>query len=270
MNSHYADAHLPQRLREALEAEGLNPHQLTLDDLAPLDQLHVGGRRATRQLIEAVGLSAPAQVLDLGCGTGGSSRLLAHEYGCQTLGVDITPEFIQVAEQLTAATGLASSCSFVCADAAHLPLAEASFDYVLCQHSLLNMPDLTPVLAEIHRLLKPGGQLLLHEVVQGENTEPLLLPVPWARQAEQSHLLTPEALYQRLLQAGLVQDYHQDISAAATAWRSKHTQREARGQAGILTPQLIFGADFVQMGRNLAENLRSGRVRLIAAAWHRP
>lgn len=267
LNNHYADDHLAARLREALIAEGLNPEQLTLDDIAAIDQLHVGGRKASRELADQAEFLPGQQVLDLGCGTGGASRLLVAEYGVQVVGVDITQAFVQVAEWLTSATGLTPRCHFLQANALNLPLPDQHFDAVWCQHTLMNLPDLPQALQEIHRVLKPGGQLLLHEILQGVNNEPLAYPVPWSDEGNNSHLHSPDALTTALQQAGFRPKVHRDISEQAIHWREKHTEREARGQTGILTPQLIFGPRFLNMGKNLHLNLAQHKIRLIEGIY---
>jgi len=269
LTSHYADKHLAGRLREALIAEGLDPEQLTLDDIAAIDQLHVGGRRSSRQLAEEAGFLPGQKVLDLGCGTGGSSRLLVDEYGVQVTGVDITQPFVDVAQWLTKATGLTGRTQFVCADAQKLPLEKGSFDAVWSQHTLMNLPDLAKGLAEVHRVLKPGGSLLLHEVLQGKNPEPLCFPVPWADTANTSHLQKLDELEKQLTFAGFIKVKQQEVTEQALNWRKKHTDKEARGQTGILTPQLIFGPRFLTMGKNLMANLAAGKVRLIEGIWQK-
>lgn len=267
LSQRYADEHLADRLREALQAEDLNPDQLTLDDIAAIDQLHVGGRRSSRQLADLAGFLPGQQVLDLGCGTGGSSRLLVAEYGVQVVGVDITPPFVDVARWLTQATGLTPRCHYLCADAQQLPLEAESFDAVWSQHTLMNLPNLEQGLREIHRVLKPDGRLLLHEVLQGDNPEPLQFPVPWADDASTSHLQTPAQLEEQLRAAGFAPLFQQEVTEEALNWRKKHTEKEARGQTGILTPQLIFGPRFLKMGKNLMENLQLGKVRLMESVW---
>lgn len=264
------------RLREAFRLAGRDPDRLTRDEVASIDQLHLGGRRASRSLASLAGLERGSRVLDVGCGTGGASRLLASEFGADVTGVDITAAFVEVARWLSEATGLAGQTRFLCADAARLPLGEASFDAVWCQHALMNMPDVAGVLAEWRRLLVPGGRVLLHEIVAGENATPLLLPVPWARQEATSHLRRRQSLERALVDAGFLPLQVRDVSESALAWGRRHTRREKSADVeppggdpppGLPGPSLIFGDDFGRMGRNLGENLAADRVRILEGVW---
>ncbi|MGO2131443.1 MAG: class I SAM-dependent methyltransferase [Halomonas sp.] len=284
LNAHYdalADTQgesLRQRLRNAFRQALLDPDRLTLDDSAGIDQLHLGGRRASRSLARLGKFSASMCVLDVGCGTGGASRLLADEHGVDVFGVDITAAFINVASWLSQATGLEHKTQFLCADAAGVPLADGSVDAIWCQHALMNMPDVTAVLAEWQRLLNPGGQVLLHEVVAGDNLAPLQLPVPWARNADTSHLVSLSELESMLDEAGFVAEHTEDVTATALDWRRKHAWRETAVNDGE-KPQpsavslpgaaMIFGDDFATMGKNLAANLADDRVRIIEGVWRK-
>lgn len=273
---------LRQRLQMAFRAAGCNPEQLSLAEVAGIDQLHLGGRRASRALAELGELRRGERILDVGCGTGGTSRLLADEYGCQTVGIDITAAFVDVAGWLSSATGLAEQTHFLWADAARVPLKACSFDVVWCQHALMNMPHLPQVLAEWRRLLVPGGRVLLHEVVAGENCEPLLLPVPWARTSDASHLRERCQLERSLALTGFELLGIEDVTAQALAWRQRHGHREAcdmekqereskaqEQEPKLPGPALLFGDEFIQMGRNLRANLAAGKVRVVAGVWQR-
>lgn len=270
LTQHYADSQLLERLNTALIAANLNPQQLSLDDLAPIDQLHLGGRQASRQLAQQANLPKQAKVLDLGCGLGGSSRLLASEYQAQVTGVDITPEFVTAAHRFNCATGLNSQIETICADAQHLPFATASFDAVWSQHTLMNLPNLELALTEIKRVLKPQGLLLMHELFQGENLAELAYPVPWASTPNNSHLRKLETYTNLLNGLGFQLLNQTDVTQAALTWRSKHRSQEASGQAPTkngLTAQVVFGARFLHMGKNLHANLAQNKLVLIQAVW---
>ncbi|MDN3557939.1 class I SAM-dependent methyltransferase [Halomonas maura] len=254
------------RLQAAFRAAGHDPDRLSLDTIAGIDQLHLGGRQASRALARHGAFVPGQRVLDVGCGTGGASRLLAAEHGVTVVGVDITAAFVAVADWLSRATGLAAHTRFLCADAARVPLPVASVDVVWCQHALINMPDLPAVLGEWRRLLGPGGRVLLHEVVAGDNPAPLALPVPWARRAATSHLACRASLTGTLAEAGFRAVHLEDVTESALAWRRKHGRRAAPPLPG---PSLIFGDDFAAMGRNLHDNLADDRVRILAGVWER-
>lgn len=266
---------LAARLREAFRAAGHDPDRLTLDAIAGIDQLHLGGRGASRSLAAMGGLAPRARVLDVGCGTGGASRLLAAEVGCEVTGLDLTPAFVETATWLSRATGFEARTRFLCADAAKVPLPASSVEAIWCQHALMNMPDAAAVLAEWHRLLVPGGRVLLHEVVAGDSAEPLALPVPWARDVATSHLRPRESLERLLAAGGFVPEAVQDVTAEALAWRRRHGRREtgvpaaSRDRPALPGPAWIFGEAFAEMGRNLADNLAADRVRILAGVWRR-
>ncbi|NIC05574.1 class I SAM-dependent methyltransferase [Billgrantia bachuensis] len=281
LNAHYdaADASggqtLLTRLQEAFRAAGCDPCRLSLDDVAGIDQLHLGGRSASRALAAQGELRGDERVLDVGCGTGGTSRLLAAEYGCDVVGIDITPAFIEAARWLSAATGLTERTRFACADAAKVPLPAGSVEVVWCQHALMNMPHVPRVLAEWQRLLTPGGRVLLHELVAGDNPGPLALPVPWARTQATSHLRSREQLERAMALAGFEPLGVEDVTDAALAWRQEHSRRESgpdeamREAASLPGPGLIFGSEFARMGCNLRDNLMADKVRVLAGSWQR-
>ncbi len=204
-------------LRRAFVASGRNPDRLTLDDIAGIDQLHLGGRRASRALARLGEFSPGVRVLDVGCGTGGASRLLAAEHGVEVVGIDITAPFVEVARWLSRPRGWRRTHVLLCR-CRLVPLPDACVDVVWCQHALMNMPDTEAVLKEWRRLLVPGGRVLLHEVVAGENPAELMLPV-LARERSTSHLQTPRMLERRLATAGFRPLEVADVTAEALAWR---------------------------------------------------
>lgn len=263
---------LSTRLRAAFREAGCDPDHLSLEEIAGIDQLHLGGRRASRSLAALGRLDSGSRVLDVGCGTGGASRLLAAEFGAEATGLDITAAFVEVAGWLSRATGLDESTRFLCADAAHMPLADGTFDVVWCQHALMNMPDIAAVLAEWQRVLVPGGTLLLHEVVAGDDRSPLCLPVPWARSIETSHLRPRQSLEAVLTEGGFAPVVVRDVTEEALAWRRKHSRREdtvATSAPTLPGPALIFGEVFAEMGRNLRDNLVADRVRILEGVWRK-
>jgi demethylmenaquinone methyltransferase / 2-methoxy-6-polyprenyl-1,4-benzoquinol methylase len=112
-----------------------------------LDQ---GWRRAT---VDALGLAPGALVLDLACGTGDLSEL-ARRRGYRSIGADLSWGMLAAG-----AGGPVVQC-----DAAHLPVATASLDGVVCGYALRNFTDLAGSLHEAARALRPGGRMAVLEV----------------------------------------------------------------------------------------------------------
>ncbi|MFC4590714.1 class I SAM-dependent methyltransferase [Sphaerisporangium corydalis] len=103
----------------------------------------------------------PADVLDLGCGTGSLSLLLA-ERGHRPVGVDLSPLMVQRARHKLATAGF--DVQTLVGDASDPPAeAGSSFDVVLSRHLLWTLPDPEGALRRWTRLLRPGGRLMLVE-----------------------------------------------------------------------------------------------------------
>jgi ubiquinone/menaquinone biosynthesis C-methylase UbiE len=100
---------------------------------------------------------AEGRVLEVAVGTG---RNLAH-YDDQVtvVGVDLSPEMLALAHEYAAELGRDADLRE--GDAAHLPFPDASFDTVVCALALCSIPDPQRAIAEMRRVLVPGGQLLL-------------------------------------------------------------------------------------------------------------
>src|SRR5579863_7519841 len=101
VEEHYTSTDLGAAILAALRAAGKDIEHLTPDDLAPVDEFHGGQRQATVRLATLIGLTGKERVLDVGSGIGGPSRWLAAQLGCRVSGVDLTAEFVRVAQLLT-------------------------------------------------------------------------------------------------------------------------------------------------------------------------
>lgn len=79
---HYTRDDLLASIRRGVTMLGKTTETVTIDDLAPVDEFHVGGRVARRDFLDQVAISAEDHVLDLGCGIGGASRFAARSRSC--------------------------------------------------------------------------------------------------------------------------------------------------------------------------------------------
>ncbi len=106
------------------------------------------------RLIDLVGVWNGARVLDLACGTG-DLAFEAIERGATVTGVDLVPRMVQLASQKP--TLHPTRAQWVVGDMTALPVKGATYDLVTTGYGLRNVPDLPRAIAEIHRVLKPGG-----------------------------------------------------------------------------------------------------------------
>jgi SAM-dependent methyltransferase len=118
---HYGEDDLRARVNQALQQGGLGAGPVDWSDLAPLDQFHVRGLAATKELAADLRVEVGASVLDVGCGLGGPARFLAATYGCRVTGIDLSQHFVDIATMLTERAGLMGSVRYRQADALDLP-----------------------------------------------------------------------------------------------------------------------------------------------------
>lgn len=118
------------------------------------------------EIPQLLALARDSYVLEVGCGSGGYALHLAEKIGCRIVGLDINESGVHNANQLAQAAGLASQASFQQADASkNLPFDEETFDAAFSNDSLCHVPERLGVLAEIFRVLKPGGRVLFTDAL---------------------------------------------------------------------------------------------------------
>ena len=197
----YGSDGLVERILAALEADGQDVGNPTVEMFQLVDQLHGGGLAQTETLCDLARVSAGMRVLDAGCGIGGSSRYLAHVHGCRVAALDLTREYVDAAARLNRLCGLDGRIATRQGSVTELPYEDASFDLVWCQNVTMNVADKGRMFAEAHRVLVPGGRYALSHAASGPAGEPHY-PLPWARDASYSFPGTPDALLDGLAAAG--------------------------------------------------------------------
>jgi len=222
---HYGHAGLLETILGGVKAAGGNPEKPTIADLAPVDEFHTAGRDATLQLFEMLAPKSHWHVLDAGCGLGGTARALATEHGCQVTGIDLTPEYVEIAKDLTHRIGLEGKCSFVTGSVLALPFADSTFDAAVTCHVGMNVPDRAAFYQEVARTLKPGGRFCVFDVMKGP-ADGIPFPMPWAENEAASFVRTRDDTAQYLQDAGMTvvaernlrdyaNDYYEKAFAAA-------------------------------------------------------
>jgi sarcosine/dimethylglycine N-methyltransferase len=255
-----ADASLVSKVTRILDS--LPDGSVDSAQLAGLDQFHIMGLEATKQLAQIAGIESGATVLDAGSGLGGPSRYLASTYGCRVVGVDLSPSFVGVAQLLAQRTGLNALVSYQTADLLTLPFPDSSFDVVWTQHVVMNISDRERVYREFRRVVKPGGKLAFYDVLATDAKPDLHFPVPWAESSETSFLFTQDETSSVLANAGFTISAWNDVTTEALNWMAQQ-RPQAQGQGFSLG--VVMGPRFGEMAVTAARNAREGRIRLVMA-----
>ncbi|HEY7348610.1 MAG TPA: methyltransferase domain-containing protein [Ktedonobacterales bacterium] len=116
---------------------------------------HVGAH-----LIEHIGITPGARVLDVAAGRGANLFPAARQVGPrgQVIGIDLAPGMVQETTAELARRGI-SHASMLHMDAEHLTFPDASFDYLLCGFAIFLFPHLEQALAHFFRVVRPGGKI---------------------------------------------------------------------------------------------------------------
>ena len=259
IGSHYGRGRVLESILDGLRASGKDLARLEPADLAPVDAFHVRGREATIELADRASLGPGMRVLDAGSGLGGSARFLAAQYGCRVSGVDLTREFVEVADRLTAMVRLQDRVDFRVGSVLEVPFADGSFNVVWTEHVQMNIADKRGFYRELARVLAPGGQLLFHDIFQGAN-RPLHFPVPWAEEPSISFLATPEEVRGFLSEAGFTAVEWADRTRQSLEWVLASVERGRQAGPSPLGPHLLMGETAKTKLGNAIRNLQEERM----------
>lgn len=254
---HYSRGDLQERLLQALQTEGRDPDHLHQDDLAGADEFHIGGIKSTEDLARGAGIHSDSRVLDVGSGIGGPARLFAQRFGAKVDGVDLTPEFVQVARSLTERTGLSGQVTFSQGSALALPFGADEFDVATMLHVGMNIDEKAALFAEVFRVLKPGGVFAVYDVMRMSDDEPTF-PLPWCTVPADSFVRTPLEYSEGLEAAGFAVDSERNCREFGIAFMERGQARTAEKGPSQLGPLLVLGPDGPPRMANLLAAFRAG------------
>ncbi|ELY60174.1 methyltransferase type 11 [Natronococcus amylolyticus DSM 10524] len=268
----YGRPDLERTILDAYEDAGTDTARLTRDDTAALDEFHIQGRDATRALADLADLDPGDRVLDVGSGIGGPARTLAAEFDCHVTGIDLVEEYCRVAETLTERLGLEGRVSVRRVNAVDLPFDDNAFDAVWLQHVSMNVAEKGRLADELHRVLRPGGQLALHEVCAGPGGDPYF-PVPWADDSSISHLATAKELSRLLAETGFEELEWIDATDDSLEWFRSKLEAMAARPADAPPPlglNLLMGPETPTKMKNVVRNLEDERIAVVQGVVKKP
>ncbi|TGQ69771.1 methyltransferase domain-containing protein [Mesorhizobium sp. M00.F.Ca.ET.186.01.1.1] len=258
---HYAISGLEERILAALAETGVDIARLRAGDLEAVDEFHIGGVAATRELIDQIGLKSGARLLDIGSGIGGPARFVANIVGAEVTGIDLTQSYVDIATSLSKRTGLADKTRFVQGSALDMPFASASFDAAMILHVGMNLPDKPKLMSEAARMLKPGGVFAVYDVMRLKDGG-LTYPLPWASNETISFVATPGDYRSAAAAAGFSVTAERPRGAFAVeffaAMRARMAAAEAEGRKPSPGLGLVMGEDARTKMANLIAALEGG------------
>jgi SAM-dependent methyltransferase len=256
---HYTHGGLERAILDGLKAMGRAPDSVRPEDLAGIDEFHIGGHRATAELADQLGLEKGTALLDLGSGLGGAARFFARRYGCRVSGVDLTPEYVQVAEALTRMVGLAELVTYRVGSVTDLPFADGSFDAATLLHVGMNIPDKKRLCSEVARVLRPAGVFAIYDVMR-IGAGDLDFPVPWATTEAMSFLAEPAVYHRALDSAGLALVAERNRRDFAIEFFRNLRARMAAEGPPPLGIHILMGAEAPRKIANMIAALEAGRI----------
>lgn len=259
---HWGRDGLELAILDVLSASGKDCHALTIDDLAPLDQFHGGGKGATIRLARLAGLQSGMQVLDVGGGLGGPARTLVVEFGCHVTVIDLTESYVRAALALTARLGLGERVTHHTGNALDLPFDDGTFDVVWTQNSGMNIAAKEQLYLGFHRVLRPGGLLALQEPMAGP-MQPPIFPVMWARDAAASFLRTPMEMRMLIEAVGFRAHAWEDVTAEIAG-----AGPDAAAPAYSIQ-SLVMGDALTEITNAGQRNRADGRILMVQAVFDR-
>ena len=243
--------------------DGLRP-----EELFPHDQDHYGSLAATDELARGAQISSGSRVADFCAGLGGTVRYLAHKYGADVTGIELTPARVTGAQELTRRVGLDDTARIVEGNVMDVPLPDASIDAVFSQEAFCHVPDPAKALSEAFRILRRDGRLAFTDWIANEQLSTDDSQLMWDGMAIQP--LRSISDYRRLVEgagfkihsaADLTGEWGPILKERLAMYQ--RLREEAR-QAGTPMGQDAFHKSYIRFVE-LIQQRKMGGVRIVAS-----
>ena len=251
---HYGNDGIVSRIISALEEAGFDIDNLEPDVFAGADEFHIGGRKGSEYVAKALDLKSGQRLLDIGSGIGGPARFIANTLGVIVEGIDLTPEFVEAAVEITEMVGMTEQVSFQVGSATSIPFNDHTFDASTMLHVGMNIPDKGLLFSEMARVTKPDGSIVVYDVMRtGEDD--LVFPMPWSSSSEYSFVDTVDAYVKAAENAGLELLTVDDHAEMALSFFSNPPSEPPPVNLGHL-----MGTGMPEMVANAGNAIKSGTI----------
>jgi tocopherol O-methyltransferase len=170
-----------------------------------------------RVMADVAQVSPGNRVLDAGCGVGGGAFWLAQKRSARVQGITIVENQAARGRGFARARQLEDRVSFTCQDFCHTAFADAAFDVVWARESVCHAEDKGAFFEEAHRLLRPGGRLVMADFARASRTSPAeaeRLLRAWLKPWAVADLATPDELMRSAVDAGFEDIGVKDVTLA--------------------------------------------------------
>jgi cyclopropane fatty-acyl-phospholipid synthase-like methyltransferase len=243
--------------------DGLRP-----EELFPHDQDHYGGIAATDELARGAQVGNGSRVADFCAGLGGTVRYLAHKYGADVTGIELTPARVSGAQELTRRVGLHRTARIVEGNVMDVPLPNESMDAVISQEAFCHVPDVKRAVAEAFRILRADGRLAFTDWIASQPLTAADAQLMWEGMAIQP--LRSIAEYRSLLESvgfrvistsDLTEEWGPILKERLAMYQ---VLREEARQAGTPMGHDAFHKSYIRFV-DLVQERKMGGVRMVAA-----
>ncbi len=269
VSDHYLHGDLLNAIKSALPSLGKTIENVTIEDLAPVDEFHIGGRLATNNLIEQLNFSEQGHVLDVGCGLGGAARHVATKYKNYVTGIDLANEYIETGNAICSWLKLEDCITLKQGSALSMPFQDNLFDGSYMLHVGMNIEDKASLFSEIFRVLKPGASFGVYDIMLEKDGE-LIYPVPWATNSRTSKLSSSDQYKQALSDAGF--DVSKEKSRrdfSLEFFNQLRAKTEANGGPPPLGLHTLMQESTANKIKNMIGNIANGVIAPVEIVAHK-
>lgn len=256
ITGHYKKPGLLKAIERSLIEMGKSFERFDIDDLSAIDELHIGGRKASKQLLSQINISPDDEILDIGCGIGGTARFAATHYSANITGIDLSNDFISIANELTARIGLRDKIKLYHGNAIAMPFHDNSFDGGYLMHVGMNVNDKQRLFSEAQRVLRSGALLGVYDVMKvGMGT--LSYPVPWSESSNICAISSIEIYRYFLEKAGFeIISERNKRQFALDFFTEQKQKREQQDHQTVSDLNLVMGENMSKKMANIAYSIQ--------------